>query len=257
MTREFTAERQAKMRDKKQALAPMRKGDQSLSPGMQNALQMGFDPSGVSTADLMEAISGLRSEIQHLKSDFSADEKSKKLSAEEENAKDVRLEIAQMVRVIARAKSEIAAIKHPYAEDDRIDAASSELDAIVAATESATNQILEANENIEKEIHKIAASHHDDEEVTLMADRVAEHVISILEASNFQDITGQRVTKVVKTIRFIEDRILAMISIWGAEAFADLPVESEGGAADPESLMNGPQLENAGITQDEIDALFD
>ena len=53
---------------------------------------------------------------------------------------------------------------------------------------------------------------------------------------------------------------LAMISIWGVDAFTDLPVAlpSEDGATDDEkSLLNGPQLDNEGITQSEIDALFD
>ncbi len=250
MKREYTAERQARLKHSQLAA-------QRLVGEGEPATFSGYaDTSGVSNADVLEAISALRMEIKDLKAAVpSAGLPS--AEQEEDNAKDVRLEIAQMVRVIARAKSEIAQIKHPFAEDDCMEAASNELDAIVDATEIATNRILEANENIEKEIHKIAASHHNDDEVVLMADRVAEHVIAILEASNFQDITGQRVTKVVQTIRFIEDRILAMIEIWGAEAFVDLPFEQQIDEDDPESLMNGPQLGNAGITQDEIDALFD
>ena len=48
-----------------------------------------------------------------------------------------------------------------------------------------------------------------------------------------------------------------MINIWGAEAFMDLPVASDPSASGDDSLMNGPQLQNQGITQDEINALFD
>ena len=46
-----------------------------------------------------------------------------------------------------------------------------------------------------------------------------------MEACSFQDITGQRVNKVVKTIRYIQDWIVAMIGIWDKEALIDLPVK--------------------------------
>ena len=170
---------------------------------------------------------------------------------------DIRVEIAQMVRSVAKAKNEIAAIKHPMAEDDRVKTASNELDAIVAATESATERILHANEEIEKLVREIANFHADDTDVTERSEAIANHIIEVLEACNFQDITGQRIQKVVTTLRFIEERILALINIWGVEAFTDLPVpDSSAELTEDEQLMNGPQI-SGGITQDEIDKLFD
>ncbi len=170
---------------------------------------------------------------------------------------DVRIEIAQMVRSVAKAKNEIAAIKHPLAEDDRVKTASSELDAIVASTESATERILNANEQIEQLVREIANFHADDQDVTERSEAIANHIIDVMEACNFQDITGQRIQKVVKTLRFIEERILALISIWGVEAFTDLPIpDQKEGMDEDTALMNGPQI-SGGITQDEIDALFD
>ncbi len=170
---------------------------------------------------------------------------------------DIRVEIAQMVRSVAKAKNEIAAIKHPMADDDRVKTASNELDAIVAATESATQRILNANEQIENLVREIANFHADDTDVTERSEAIANHIIEVLEACNFQDITGQRIQKVVNTLRFIEERILALINIWGIEAFTDLPVPDAGaGLTEDEQLMNGPQI-SGGITQDEIDKLFD
>ncbi len=173
-----------------------------------------------------------------------------------ENDADVRIEIAQMVRSVARAKNEIAAIKHPMADDDRVKTASNELDAIVAATESATETILNANEQIENLVREITNFHAEDPDVAIRSEAIANHVIEILEACNFQDITGQRIQKVVKTLRFIEERILALISIWGVEAFTDLPVpDPDDGTNEDEQLMNGPQI-SGGITQDEVNNLF-
>ena len=77
------------------------------------------------------------------------------------------------------------------------------------------------------------------------------------EACNFQDITGQRITKVVNTLKFVEERIDAMIEIWGEDDIAEVDPsvtpDSEGDSA----LLNGPALGDEGIDQNDIDKLFD
>ena len=40
-------------------------------------------------------------------------------------------------------------------------------------------------------------------------------MISIFEACNFQDLTGQRINKVMTTMKFIEHHINTMMDIWG------------------------------------------
>ena len=215
--------------------------------------------NGVNNTELFHAIQELREEVAGLRQAqtgrtvaLSEDHSALKESLE------VRVEIAQMVRMIGRAKLEIASIKHPMAEeDDRMKLAASELDAIVVATEASTQDILAASERMETLVRTITGLHPEDGDMTRLGDQMANEIIKIFEACSFQDITGQRINKVVKTIRFIEEKILAMINIWGAEAFIDLPVASDPSASGDDSLMNGPQLQNQGITQDEINALFD
>lgn len=248
--KEFSVERSARLRNREKELHKLLEKHQQEGLDVSVAL----DPTGVSNAELLGEISALKREVAALRSGLS--EPQERL-LDGEGEKDVRTEIALMVRAIGRAKSEIAAIQHPMSENSRVEDASSELDEIVQATETATNAILEANEAIEEEIHKLAGNRHEDDEIILATDKIACEVIKIFEASNFQDITGQRVTKVVKTLHFIEERIAAMIDIWGIEAFSDLPVENESDGDSEESLMNGPQLGNAGITQADVDALFD
>ena len=52
-------------------------------------------------------------------------------------------------------------------------------------------------------------------------------MIKIFEACNFQDLTGQRITKVVGTLKFIETHIVRMMEIWGGlEAFKDIEAET-------------------------------
>ncbi len=280
--REFAAERQARLRRQEQEL-------RSIHDSVETSVETkGDGTSAVSNAQLLQAIEGLRKEVAELRGnqemaapESQAEEVAPESAAEEaapesateddapegptklDNDHDVKVEIAQMVLAISRAKTEIAAIKHPQADEDQLSSVAKQLDAVVDATESATNTILESNEKIEEAIHKIGQSHHNDEEIQVMVDQVATALVAIYEACNFQDITGQRVGKVVKTLRFIEDRILAMIGIWGTEAFIDLPVTPGTDAAqasdaeDPDNLMNGPQLAAEAITQADIDALFD
>ncbi len=215
--------------------------------------------NAVSNAELVHAIQELRQEVAGLRQERTDQpvELDEDHSAFQESL-EVRVEIAQMVRMIGRAKLEIASIKHPMAEeDDRMKMAAGELDAIVVATEASTHDILAASERMEILVRTITGLHPDDDEVAALGDQTANEIIKIFEACNFQDITGQRINKVVKTIRFIEEKILAMINIWGAEAFMDLPVAGDPSAGGDDSLMNGPQLQNQGITQDEINALFD
>jgi chemotaxis protein CheZ len=222
--------------------------------------QRQFGPREVAGGtEILAAIDELRREIAELR-DRGGSGIGMEMEAEHQGAVAARIEIAQMVRMIGRAKMEIAAIKHPMADDDRMLNAAGELDAIVVATETSTQDVLAASEEIENLTRKIANACHDDEEVVGMTDRIANEIIKIFEACNFQDITGQRINKVIKTLRFIEERILSMIEIWGTEAFAELPVPETGHAAQTDGddgLMNGPQREGGGITQDEINALFD
>ncbi len=170
----------------------------------------------------------------------------------------VRKQIGEMARTIDRTKHEIAAIKHPMADNDPVVNASSQLDAIVTATESATQTILDATEQVEEVLKRMVADDPHNAELIGLSEEAGGHLIRVMEACGFQDITGQRITKVVNTLRFIEERVGAVIEIWGEESFQDIPVEEAPlEAEDDDVMMNGPQLEGQGISQADIDALFD
>src|SRR6267154_1076994 len=88
---------------------------------------------------------------------------------------------------------------------------------------------------------------------------IQERVVKVFEACNFQDITGQRISKVVGTWKFIEGHVEQMMNIWGGmdafkEFLPEAPPERQGDAA----LLNGPKLEEdvGHVSQDDIDALF-
>ena len=83
--------------------------------------------------------------------------------------------------------------------------------------------------------------------------------MELLTACSFQDITGQRINKVVNSLNYIEERLQKMIDVWHIEnGTADLQkiaLPKDDQRQDNE-LLHGPQS-GAGMNQDDIDALFD
>ena len=128
----------------------------------------------------------------------------------------------------------------------QLPAAGDQLGAIVKSTELATNTIMEAAERIIADSGDAPAAYRA---------MVEDACMRIFEACSFQDITGQRVTKIVKTLSYIDERITTLVETLGTE-LADIPVESEIQPAGDAALMPGPALEGEGIDQDEVDALL-
>jgi chemotaxis protein CheZ len=161
-------------------------------------------------------------------------------------------EIEALGRFIRDAKSEIASLRPDEIREKYLPTATDELDAIVEATAEATHVILEAVEGIEK----IAAQIDPAQGKTL-----GENVTRIYEACTFQDITGQRITKVVRTLKAMEEKIDGVLSAFGDEIKSERAAPAaEPPIADPTGeahLLNGPQLPDAAASQADIDALFD
>lgn len=159
-------------------------------------------------------------------------------------------ELEGLVKFIQTAKSELAKLRPTEISERHINEATDELDAVVGATEEATSQILDACEGIEK----IAGEMVDEK-----GQKLTEAVTRIYESCNFQDITGQRITKVVKTLRYIEGRINALLvtldqDLRSPDRFDKLQKSS--GQVNEKDLLNGPQLPKDANTQASIDALF-
>jgi chemotaxis protein CheZ len=84
---------------------------------------------------------------------------------------------------------------------------------------------------------------------------VDEHTGEIFTACSFQDITGQRITKVVRSLKFVEERVNALIGMWGRDELAATQAEAAPVDAD-KALLNGPQLAGQGVSQDDVDRLL-
>lgn len=178
-------------------------------------------------------------------------------NADLEAAKHVnvlRRELIEMASSIEQARREVAALRPPEGGNDKILSATNELDAIVISTERASFEILNAAERLMDLSTKLKA----DGANTGLCSEIESEVTNIFTACSFQDLTGQRTSKVVNALRYIEQRVNAMIGIWGVEALSGMAVQQENTDKRPDShLLNGPQLEGLGVSQADVDSMFD
>lgn len=216
---------------------------------------------GPSVLDLCRVVEELRSDIHSLRDEMRRPQ-GPPVAREADPAKGqpevtvLKTELRALAFCIEQTKSEIAALRSEDSDVDHLGTVASELDAVVSATEGATQQILGASERIETLAREMRPHVMESYAARILED-MTECTTTIFEACNFQDITGQRISKVVRTLQYVDSRINSMIEIWGSDAFhpgqhkVDQPV-----AGAEAHLLNGPQLGGGGISQDEIDRLF-
>ena len=164
-------------------------------------------------------------------------------------------EILNLFNYIQRVRKEVAAITRVDEGNGRFDNMSDQLDAIVQATAEATNSIMEIVEQNSDTLQKIRDK-TEDPEIRALLDEVENNSSNIFEACTFQDITGQRVTKIARSVTYVESRVNSLIEIFGKEHLENVEIEDEVEKTEDEKLLSGPQLEGEGISQDEIDKLF-
>ncbi|WGS21895.1 MULTISPECIES: protein phosphatase CheZ [unclassified Bradyrhizobium] len=178
--------------------------------------------------------------------------------AQVEQCEKLKVELDLIHDAISRTKREIAVLHGKSFNGEEMAKVNGELGAVVGGTEQATQQILEATEAIDQAATVLSKNITPDQQKRLSED-IQERVVSIFEACNFQDLTGQRISKVMQTMKFIEQHINEMMNIWGGvdaiKAHVPPIVDTREGDA---RLLNGPKLDgDAGhASQDDIDALF-
>jgi chemotaxis protein CheZ len=141
-------------------------------------------------------------------------------------------------------RDEIGALRTSDGNPQLFSTTADELEEIVTETARAANRIMDAAEAIER-----AAA----EAPVAVANKLTEAVTNIYEASAFQDITGQRITKIVRALQSLETKLNSLVCAFGPLDDGEEAPVREGDAA----LLNGPQLEKNASSQTDIDALFD
>ena len=154
-------------------------------------------------------------------------------------------ELSTLATYIDNMRSELAELRSAEISKDHIPSASDELDAVVEETAKATGTIMDCCDKIQSVGATLPAPASDD---------LTAAVTAIFEACTFQDITGQRINKVVKTLKHIESKVGDIIKAFGHTD--ELAPSDAVAATDEKSLLNGPQLKGAASTQEDIDKLL-
>ncbi|MBN9042758.1 MAG: chemotaxis protein [Rhizobiales bacterium 62-47] len=178
--------------------------------------------------------------------------------AQIEQCEKLKIELDLIHDAINRTKQEIAVLHGKSFNGAEMAKVTGELGAVVGGTEEATQQILEAAEAIDQSASAMAKVTSPDQQ-RLLSEEIQERVIAIFEACNFQDLTGQRINKVMNTMKFVEHHINVMMDIWGGvdaiKAHAPAVIDDRVGDA---RLLNGPKTDGdvGHASQDDIDAMF-
>ena len=142
---------------------------------------------------------------------------------------------------IRRTRAELGSLRRK-GEGASLSSTADELEEVVAETARAANDIMGAAEAIERLLPRVDGD---------VGAELLNAVTRIYEASAFQDITGQRISKIIRAVLDIETKIETLVDACGTGlSLADAPQGDE-------ALLNGPQLGKNANTQDDIDALFE
>jgi len=175
-------------------------------------------------------------------------------------------EIGELAKFINTAKKELHEVQHSQIADKEIPNAANQLDAIIQMTETATGRIMD-------ECDRLNMFHNDlrerlismdpplDPDVLAGVDQAMEEaqtsITRIYEACNFQDITGQRIQKVVRALQEIERQVLRMVVVFGLiQNSESMDAETKQELEEDAHLLQGPQLAGQGLEQDDIDAIL-
>lgn len=160
-------------------------------------------------------------------------------------------ELAALRDVIARNKRDLGALIDD-GDERRMTRAAEELGAARRGMEIGAERILKAAEVIDESARALTASLQDEYKRGL-AQEIQEQVVDVFEACNFQDISGQRIGKVIATLGMIERQVTVALTL--CEAIAAAPAAL---AAAGNGLLNGPRLNgDAGhANQHDIDKMF-
>jgi chemotaxis protein CheZ len=171
----------------------------------------------------------------------------------------IHAEFDAIAKYIARTRDEIAQLRPNDIREQRIPVAGAELEAVVSDTEKATEAIMGEAEQL------MSAKPTDLDAYKADVDAA---MCRIIESCSFQDLSGQRVSKVVTSLKHIESRVTRFAATMGVHD-AEM-TEEERAEADRRDTLHlngpakgGPETNQSAVDdlmalgQDDIDALFD
>jgi hypothetical protein len=178
------------------------------------------------------------------------------------NTDKIRLEIVAMATAIYQMKAELAAVQDQAENQDqaegfghttsgqqtRLQEASAALDSIIKQTEQATSSILSSAEHIQETAWTMREEGVDSQ----YCDTLDQDATDIYTSCSFQDLTSQKITKIVAVLRYLEERINAITeSISLSETVLGETVLDEAALSEKNSNIPAPQ-EHSRLRQEAI-----
>ena len=170
--------------------------------------------------------------------------------------RDLEENLVALFNYVQRVRTEIASLNHAADGIDKFASMTEQLDGVIEATADATDTIMDAMEKNDAAMSKLQAAITDPGQAKLV-DELAANNSAASEACAFQDLTGQRVNEIIKSLSYVEERVNALRKIWGDHELDAIEVPAEADLSDDELLLHGPQSKNVAISQAEIDKLFE
>jgi chemotaxis protein CheZ len=184
-------------------------------------------------------------------------ELSAELSATSDMADMAEEKLSRQLSTVHEQIAQLVAIPASSARNSGL-----ELEAVVQATESAANVIMEAAEAISA---WISGGQKDEASIQALSARVN----SIFEACSFQDVTGQRIRRAIQHLQQVETMLEQIVPGMAPEGAPKLVIAThmrtvtEEALATPDlsqddidALLNGAPPKPAEMSQAEIDALL-
>lgn len=158
--------------------------------------------------------------------------------------------------LIARVKAELSKIHYADQGQDPLLTASEELESLKTATAAATDEILGIAEDVLSKVEALRALLPGPAEPLL--DGMEHQLGRLFEACGFQDLTGQRSTKVARLLESLDIRVGNALDLMDdVEVPDEIALQMRDTDASGEAaLLNGPQASGDGLRQDDIDSLF-
>jgi chemotaxis protein CheZ len=158
-------------------------------------------------------------------------------------------EMHSMSKLLAETRAEIVGLAPPPT------GLGDTLDAVVAETEQAAMEIMQQAERAQAAAKRL----HDGGSTDTAADlaEVDDAATCILMACAFQDITGQRIRKVLSAMRHVEGRIATLVALMGIRQEEAPPCPGGAASGSEAALLNGPSSRaEGGLGQNAVDDLF-
>ncbi|TRO95430.1 chemotaxis protein CheZ [Glycocaulis profundi] len=161
--------------------------------------------------------------------------------------RSIHQEFCYIADYISKTRDEISKLRPNDIREQRIPVAGAELEAVVTDTEKATEAIMAEAEGL---------MGTEPTDLDAYKAQVDEAMMRIIESCSFQDLSGQRVSKVVDSLRHVEKRVSRFAATMGvddAEADEDEIAEAE---RKKKLHLNGPALGGPETQQDAVDEII-